>query len=662
MKYRDLFALAALLSSTTIWVYDQLGAPEPSFIISPGHSESMDDVRPNGSSIVFFRLYPLLVDSIKRAISLSLKGRGDTLTGIFGHLLDRQDYGPSFNETAMLSHFVHPTMPPSLDANSISKLPLLCELTIELVDSTNQYVFPRLPSLRKLTLIRHVAQPHLILPIIPKIFDSYSLWDSAVNIPSAVFPKLEELTVVAPNVNLLSLHHFLIAQAQTLTSLTLETTTDIFKPYNLPPLLHAATFPVPFRATESLIPVPSYADTRSSTSTSYVIHLQKLRSLSISNLTPLLSPHIEVWACPALEELRIAIPPKLPPPPSFLTTSYISLRKLVYCFPNCAFTREDWKDGSLAGSDSYEVNQQNSISNLLISLLKALPTLEHLVVEDWVHRHVWGEVDWIESLMPPGAAARQDYGIEYDLDCIEDDPWNPSRKKQTVDSPKGRRSRWQTKDGRPMSIKKAVISADGMFLDENGDRLELVESDDEDFDEGDLITGAKQESALHLKIPATKFREPEELLCPRLSQLELQRCFGIERSTMFACLKERTKLADGPGSGKLQTGKDGENLSPLSSPGSSRAPSSGATETPVTEQLVETALSAETLLDREDHVPLKTTTTCPRLQVDVWSCALTNDELVDLYAQYMRGDYVLRKPRRPREPTPPPLDGWSYWS
>ncbi|KIM27325.1 hypothetical protein M408DRAFT_330056 [Serendipita vermifera MAFF 305830] len=670
VKYRNAHLVASNAVTSIFWIpnlpSDHVSAPDVPFVLPPEYSISQADLCPDGHSYVFYRLYPLLLDSIKRATVLTLKGRGETLTDLFGHLLDRQRYGPSFSGTVMLSHFVHPTMPPSLDPHSISHLPLLTELTLELMDSTNHYVFPSLPLLRKLTLIRHVAQPHLALPIVPKIFDSYSLWDSAVNLPSPVFPALEDITITARNVNLYSLHHFMIAHALTLTSVTLQTTTDILNPYVVPPILHPANFTIPARATERLVPVPSYADTRSSASTSYVIHLPKLKRLSIHRLTTLLLPHIEVWACPQLEELEVVIPSRLPPPPTILTTSFVSLRKLVYGFPDPQHGQPSPGPEPLSSPDSFEMAEQNSTSKLLISLIKALPTLEELVVDGWKFRHVWDEVDWLECLMPPGTVALQDFGIEYDLDCIEDDPWNPNHKRKEEHPGEGHRSRWQTKDGRPFSIKKATITTDGMLLDDNGERLELVESDEDDFeinhdDEDQARTEAdtKEGSALHLhlKIPAAKPKPIEELLCPRLSLLELRRCSGMERSLMFACLKERIKVADGTAKQNLHDQPEEEgSWSPLSSPGSSRAPSSGLTDTPVTDRLSGISSSPETRVEGDNFGRSKPasqpTNTCAFLTVDFKDCDRTPSELENFYAQYLRGDYVLRKPRRPRRSSP----------
>ena len=631
-------------------------------VLPPGYSISSEELCPGGKSFVFYRLYPLLVDSIKRSAILTLKGRGETLTELFGHTSDLDRHGPHFGGTVMLSHFVHPNMPPSLNPTSISSLPLLKELTIELMDSTNRYVFPSLPRLQKLTLIRHVAQPHLALPIVPGPFDSHSLWDSAVNLPSPVFPALMELTISAPNVIPTSLHHFLIAHWQTLTSVKLQTTTDIFALHNVPSILHSANFIIPVKATGPLVPVPRYAETGSSTATTYAIHLPRLRSLSITHLTTLLTPHIQIWACPALEELVLTLPPRLPPPSTFLTTSYVSLRKLAYSFPGSMHAAQTWNPERLPPPDPREVAEQDSTSKLLISMLRCLPTLEELVVEGWVFRHIWGEVDWIESLMPPGTIALQDYGVEYDLDCIEDDPWDSNPKKKKTASPEGKTERWQTQDGRPYTVKKATISKEGMLLDDKGERLVLLESDDEDCDdEAQRIADEELALQLHLKIPKTKAKELEELLCPRLSRLELRRCFGMERSTMFACVKERMKVADGIKNDNLlsPTGKGEGYWSPLSSPGSSRAPSSGATVTPITERLSVEVSSWEARSETKHDTYQQPTLSCAQMKVDARDCALTDDDLDVLYAKYIRGEHVLRKPRRP---IPLPLDEQDHWT
>jgi hypothetical protein len=551
----------------------------------------------------------------------------------------------------MLGHVVHPAMPRSPNPNSITALPLLTELTLELVDSTNRYILPSLPSLRKLTLVRKMAKPHLQLPISP--------WCSATTIPPPMFPILAEVLIFASNVEASSLHHFLIAHAKTLTSFTIHTTTDVFNPYIIPRRLHPANFVISSGATKALVQVPPYADTRPSASPDvFVVNLHSLRKLSIRHLTALFSPHVHVWACRALEELELTFPPRLPPPTSFLTESYTSLRKLIYRFPQNTFTRQSWAYALSIDPDPEVVHEQGSHSHLLISLLSKLPTLEELVIDGWIFSHTWGEVDWMETLMPPSAVPLQDYGVEYDLDLIEDDPWNPDRKRRPPNRAERRRERWETQDGKPFSVKNAKVSDAGMLLDETGETLvyagsEYSSDEDEDHAETGQENAEKHAHQSPKESHSTPLRfnpistNPTELLCPRLTRLELRHCFGVERSSMFISLRERARLAEE----SFLLGKVEENWSPASYSGSSGATPSHANTSPIANQRSDASPGVR--LVAHDHAFQSASAShiesCAQVIVMTYDCALTDEEFEELYAQFLRGDYVVRKPRKSRE-------------
>jgi len=570
---------------------------------------------------------PLFAGIVNRCTTLSLSGPGETLTTVLG------PYRIG-NMQLLLS------------------LPLLTEITVELVEGTELYTLPHLPSLRKLTFIFDSPSTHF--SISAGLTHLPTIKETEKSLLTSLFPSLAELSLFISNLDKPALHSFLIGHTQTLTSFTLNTTVGkcedsdgVCPSCDEGELSHPASFALPFGETRAAVPVPDQALTWPFTSPyAYVINLHKLRHLCIEDLTAPVARHFELWACPVLEVLEFDFPSKITPPSSFLTASYTSLRGLTYRFPRHTLSRETWKPELPLEPEKWELVELGPYSDLLVSLLNNLPTLEVLVVEEWVFRHYWGEADWTEALMPPAAVPFLDYGVEYDLDCIEDDPWDPNR--EPTRRKKGRREKWVTQDGRQFPGKYAKYSEDGLLLDENGNTLVYAGSDSgsEEDEEGGLT------NSLRLHTNSARPAKPAGPICPRLVQIKLRRCFGMERSSLFLTLRERLRLADE----SPPSWKDEEVCSPTSSLGSSAARSSNVSASPIRDPLAGTSFSSGEAATIEGRLvpgcgPPTPTELCAQTTVLVYECGLTDNELEGLYAQFLRGEYVVRKPRRPRPPT-----------
>jgi hypothetical protein len=319
-----------------------------------------------------YRLWPLVKDTIKRSHTLVLKARGETISDLFGYSKESSipgssDYsgrvilGPAQLNTPKASPLT------SCDSNQITKLPMLEDLTLELTDRTYLFSFPFLPNLRRLTLSRTFASPHIVLPLSSDVLEppkSGSTWYSNIDRNQSqppIFPSLESLVIDMPNLNIFSLHQFLHAQAPLLTSFELQTTADIMMLYDRPQGL---------------------------------INLPQLRILKIYQITALLSSHIECWSCPVLEELHISLPSRLPCISKFDVGAYPLLKTLVFTYPT------DESELSLDQEQEKVIEEQNLATCFLLSMLRALPELTNLVVNGWNFRGAQEEVDWVRSMIP----------------------------------------------------------------------------------------------------------------------------------------------------------------------------------------------------------------------------------------------------------------------
>ncbi|PVF94301.1 hypothetical protein CPB86DRAFT_800579 [Serendipita vermifera] len=465
-----------------------------------------------------YRLWPLALDCVRRSHTLVLKAKGETLSDLFGYQKlswthETSDYGGRVvlgpaQITMPKSSPWEPSRP-----DRITSLPRLEDLTLELTDRTYLFSFPSLPNLRHLTLTRTTIQPHVVLPLADHLLEpprTGSTWYSNIERnqePFPIFPSLESLTINMPHLNIYSLHQFLYAHAALLTSLELQTTADLLMLYDHPQCS---------------------------------IVLPRLKVLNLSQLTRLLSSHVEFWNCPSLEELHISLPSRLPILTKFDLTSYPSLKTFSFTYPTNEST-------GLSPDLEKDVEEQKTSTGLLISMLRALPELEHLIVNGWKFSGGKGEPDWVLALMPKRELS------------------------QKVAIPKPRPPPVKSRQ----SIMNMIISEDGLLLGPDGKPIAFSDSEEDsptsspkkgmrftgvdgdgEYNDGN-VWKALGVSVQNFHFPGGEYRRqsrpktpepvaPEglpsedwEMACPLLSSLRLINCTGVEKSALLELVASR---------------------------------------------------------------------------------------------------------------------------
>lgn len=622
------------------------------------------DPGPGEWVVTYYRLFPILRDCIRRASTLALNGYGDSITDLFGW----EDV-PRFEPPIMFLNYHRPKHLIALGIG-ITSLPLLVDLTITLRDQTVTIHFPDLPRLKRL-VIRQNADMHAFPFQLPYGTVQHHRSPDSTFPPlpqdrQPLFPDLKHLELYIRDLHLDSFNHFLFNHSATLVDIVLDTT-----------MRDDHTYPCP---------------------TSPIL-LPDVRSFEIATLDPALVAHLNKWECPSLESLRITMASGINEFNTLLLTrNFSGIKRLTFGFPNLII-EDEWLTDS-------QFNEKTEASRLLTSLLVDMDNLVELTVSGWHYAGRREEEDWFQCLTPQRR------------------PPKPTKVSPLESASKSRPSAMWTKiseeglmideDGNPYQFSDVESSISSDYSHESRDlaRVQAYLNEQEAAERKRLERQRRRASSSYSsssegeEIDRFARRAPPEYIpgpyyaCRALERVELERCVGIEKTMVFDFWAGRQFLYSHYvrttyGSPGLETTKpvdinptierqrrderlsssqscflsatDSPPQSPTSPgflcdhaflPNKSTAPQLYPPPAPSRQG----AASTTSFDAAEDETPSVTERVRPSPTVTFVDCKnTTHDEMHDLLWKYYIGYYEPFRPRRPRSPSPIPLDERDLW-